>query len=272
MPFREFIVHRSTAGAAPDVYIVRLHSLPDCYLATASLVGAGGKRVPVQLLDEPKIQAPPAHFFQHRRAYGRELAMRITQALQEGRATPLPDGEQAAMSIGANLAGYPGGHPDAQEDDLTDWSDAFDLEHAPFRMYRRELPKPVGMLPGCTVVLVSTLGGYTMRVHVDLIEPHRIWGSRMPLIALQPWRESVDAAGFFQNRTAHRDRLAAMVDEAVAASRFSPISDYPGEYNGIEDFDWFIQANLDPDVWPGGYPQAVMDDLSDWVGPQRAAT
>lgn len=271
MQFREFMVQGRTKEGAQQVYVVRLHSLSDRYLATAFALAADGSRQGVELQDEPAIEAPPAHFFRNRRAYRRDLAMRVTQALQDGRGIPLPNGQQIPVSLAANLAGYQGGHPDQREDDLTDWSDVFDLQQEPFRTYGRDLPRQFGMLPGCTVQLLSTLGGYAMRAFYDLVEPHPIWGVRMPLIATQRCRENVDAAEFFGNRAVHRDRLLTMFDKAISDALFQPITHYTGNYDGIEDFDWIIQANLDPNLWPGGYPQPVMDDLADWRAPERGA-
>jgi hypothetical protein len=54
---------------------------------------------------------------------------------------------------------------------MTDWSDAFDLEHGPFRFFERDLPQQAGMPSRCTVTLVSSLGGFAARVSCLLDEP-----------------------------------------------------------------------------------------------------
>ncbi|WP_060273206.1 hypothetical protein [Burkholderia territorii] len=272
MPYREFIVHQDVHGAKRQAHVVRLASLLDRYTATAFRIEPDGTRLSLVLRGERDMQIAADLFYSKRRAMRRDLAMRVTQALQAGLYDPDDSAEKPkGLSIGANLAGYPLGYPNPREDDLADWSEVFDLKQQPFRVFERDLPAQPGLPARCTVSLVSTLSGYVARLTCELEEPVSPWGYLMPLVSREPWREHVDAATFFRDRIAYRDRLVARVEAAISEGKFIRISDYKLPNDGLEDFDWIVRANLDPRLWPNGYPEAVMDDLSDWRDAEKTA-
>ncbi|KML07913.1 hypothetical protein VK92_01995 [Burkholderia sp. LK4] len=76
----------------------------------------------------------------------------------------------------------------------------------------------------------------------------------------------VDAAEFYQDRFKYREGFVREVEQAIAGGRFVPISSYSGAFEGHEDFDWTLNADLNKEQWPNGYPTPSMDDLSNWRG------
>lgn len=274
MPFSEFIVYEDDRlTRRQHTHIVRLTAQLDRYVATAYTQVANGGRKPLDLA-WPTHAVSPDIFYGRRRLARRSVAMWATQALQAGEYEPAKDpNAPTGIVLRVNLDGYRGGYPGARLDDLQDWSEAVgdvpELEENPFRHF--EYQPAAG--EACTVELVSTGSGYTARAfrYQPLVDS--MWGHRMPLVAHAPARERVEAADFFRNRTAHRERLVEMICRALDAGQFVPIIAYRGRpsYEGFDDFDWVVQADLDPTRWPAGYPEPVVDDLSDWRAPAAQA-
>lgn len=271
MPFREFIVyeHRFPPTGWQHTHIVRLTAKLDRYVATAYTQLADGGRKPLDL-SWPTHAVSPDIFYGRRRLARRSVAMWATQALQAGEYEPAKDANaQTGIELRVNLAGWPEGYPGARLDDLQDWSEAVgevpELEENPFRHFQYQ---PAAG-EACTIELVSTGGGYTARAFRYLPLVDTLWGHRMPLVAHSPWRERVDAADFFRDRAAYRGRLVEKICRALDAGELVPIIAYRGRpsYEGFDDFDWVIQADLDPARWPQGYPEQVLDNLSDWRAP-----
>jgi hypothetical protein len=114
MPYREFIVHQDLPGEPRRVHIVRITSEQDRYVATAFRTSPDGTRTPLVLRGERDATYAPDLFYERRRIARRALAMLVTQALQANLYDAASEGHAPTeLSIGANLAGYPGGYPEA---------------------------------------------------------------------------------------------------------------------------------------------------------------
>lgn len=110
MPYREFMVRQDVDGAKRQLDVVRLELLPDSYTAMAFRIEPDGSRLHLILRGEHDAQIAADLFYSKRRSVRRELAMRVTQALQAGFYDPdYSAGTPMGLSIGANLAGYPNG-------------------------------------------------------------------------------------------------------------------------------------------------------------------
>lgn len=105
MVFREFLVQRY-ASKLIETYAVRIEAYPDRYIGTVALLGAGGTRVPVRILNEPVLAVPADYFFRYRTRCRRHLAVNLKAAILEGRTHTLADGEQYSLSLAANLEGF----------------------------------------------------------------------------------------------------------------------------------------------------------------------
>ncbi|WP_155651292.1 hypothetical protein [Burkholderia stagnalis] len=263
---REFIVHENRFGVGRRTHIVCIQSLPDSYVATAYQVLEGGFRVPLKL-SERDVQVPADTFYRFRRLVRRELAKRAMQNLQDGDYLPASEATGSLeLKISANLTGYIDRGPRSSVDNMNDWSEVFDLLQTPSLLFECNLQPRAGMPSRCTVTLISTLGGYAARVSCTISKADLLWGRQMPLISIPPRHELVDAAEFYQDRFKYREGFVREVEQAIAGGRFVPISSYSGDFEGHEDFDWTLNADLNKKQWSNGYPTPSMDDLSNWRG------
>lgn len=110
------------------------------------------------------------------------------------------------------------------------------------------------------IVLTARLDGYFVNV------TRRLDGGGQQMVTLRDGPRYVLHPGqFFPQRQHYRGEL---IGEIMAELRHGAVDviDVTALAPGVElpEFDCFIRAELDPRIWPNGYPATVDDDLAEW--------
>ncbi|EIM93895.1 hypothetical protein WQE_47709 [Paraburkholderia hospita] len=110
------------------------------------------------------------------------------------------------------------------------------------------------------VELTARLDGY----FVNITQREAGGGKRLVALRHAP-RYTLHAGQFFRDREHYRGELIGEIMAELRHGAYDPI-DMATLPPGVElpEFDCYIRANLDPRVWPDGYPDAKDDDLANW--------